>query len=72
MVVPSNLPVEKKFRRLLCAAEKLSEENSMEDWKLQQVGNIHHEQNRKPPSELRVQFVDVLAGMLNDVHKWTR
>ncbi|UJR37888.1 hypothetical protein I4U23_030578 [Adineta vaga] len=36
MVVSSNLPVEKIFRRLLSSTEKLVEEKSIEDWKLQQ------------------------------------
>jgi hypothetical protein len=39
MVSSSNLPIEKNFRRLLSSVEKLLDEKSIEDWKLDQVKN---------------------------------
>lgn len=35
--------MEKTFRRLLISTEKLLEEKSIEDWKLDQVNHIHLE-----------------------------
>jgi len=37
MVPSSNLTIEKTFRRLLLSTEKLLEEKSIEDWKVNQV-----------------------------------
>jgi len=39
MVSSSNLPIEKNFRRLLSSVEKLLDEKSIENWKLDQVKN---------------------------------
>jgi hypothetical protein len=37
MILSADLTLEKKFPRLLLSTEKLLEDKSIEDWKLQQV-----------------------------------
>lgn len=37
LISTSNFPMEKTFRRLLLSTEKLLEEKSIEDWKVEQV-----------------------------------
>ena len=39
-LVKTNLMIEKNFQRLLTTAEKSVEENSIEDWRLNQVENF--------------------------------